>query len=656
MKRSAILKFFILIVLLLAGGSDALSQKLTKFRIEEGRRESWTIKLNTLCLNRSHLYRVVNSYGFITAAQQTDSILVGIGVIGKITLTIDTTGLDSGVRSGTIVVECLDCGKNKTKKSKTYTFEITTTPKTSPVLASVSTPKPVETPAPQPLPTTAPMAEPTPTEITKPVETPAPTEEPAPNEEPTSEDEPMMPDETFPFTKTTPKSCPINLPETPAETTDLTFANTFLAETNSPRDATPTTETSPTPNAETETIPENPAAIETVNVDNFNYIALIAVLLPAILLGSFVGKKIFVKRKYGANAANLKALKEARAIKEELSSKWLKKRKSQNIHAIGVGKIDGTENYCIQLFVENANGEMPDDPPIDLLPERFRKYPIVIYEMPRAGFMSENYSRAREAHDTIIGGISGANANLANEYGTIGYFCEPTFLRPIRKFRREIYLLSNSHVFANLSANGAKREKDFIQQPSPGEFKKYNLVASLENFVPIKFDNDTDDPNYADAAIARLFPNKRHKLEIPVIGKINDLVPKSRVALRQSCRKFGRTTGYTEGKIFSIHLSIWIRYSATGQESFFKEQFLIVPTGAHEDFIRGGDSGSLLADDTNNALGLIFAGAGSDTNFGIENLDPESLLASVTTEKIRTYAVANPISEVMKTLNVKLMK
>ncbi|MBK7705484.1 MAG: hypothetical protein IPJ30_06805 [Acidobacteria bacterium] len=88
--------------------------------------------------------------------------------------------------------------------------------------------------------------------------------------------------------------------------------------------------------------------------------------------------------RYGKNAlSNLRGLKKAISAKNELTQRWLKKRRSANIHAIGVGKIDGTNDYCIQVFVEDANGEMLEDPPTRLLPAEFRELPIVIYEMPR---------------------------------------------------------------------------------------------------------------------------------------------------------------------------------------------------------------------------------------------------------------------------------
>jgi hypothetical protein len=455
--------------------------------------------------------------------------------------------------------------------------------------------------------------------------------------------------------KTTPTptiaTAPLNdLAPAPSPSPGNTPAETSLSV--SPTQTPAATPAAARPDAEA---PQNQILPEPEPAGNLNYLPVILAVIVALLIGSIIAKKLFDKWKYGNNFANLGALKKAVKAKEELANNWMKKRKSKNIHAIGVGKIDGTDNYCIQVFVENADGQMLENPPVQLLPAEFRNFPIFIFEMPRAEFLSESFGNAKDPHKTIVGGISGANTNLSNEYGTIGYFCSPTILRPIRKFRKEVFLLSNTHVFANLS-NPEKTVKDLIQQPSPGENKRHGFIASLENYVPIKFDNDTEDPNFTDAAIAKLLPNIAYKLEIPTIGKITDHVPEERVELRQKCRKFGRTTGYTEGKIFSIHLSIWIKYGL-GRESFFKEQFLILPEDAHDDFVQGGDSGSLVADHENRAIGLIFAGAGSNTNFGLENLptdiDVQSLLEN-RGEKIKNYGVANPISRVLKDLNVKL--
>jgi len=386
-------------------------------------------------------------------------------------------------------------------------------------------------------------------------------------------------------------------------------------------------------------------------------IAVFAVLF-ALVTASILAKKLYDKWKYGKNAArNLRGLKRAVSAKNDLTKKWLKKRKSANIHAIGVGKIVGSEDYCIQVFVEDANGEMLEDPPTQLLPSEYQNLPIVIYEMPRADFLTFSADEARQPHNILKGGISGANANLSGESGTIGYFFRPNFIDSAAHIflKNHVYLLSNSHVFADLTKD-TKDDSDLILQPSPGESAATKAVAELYDYTPIIFGGDVENPNFTDAAIAKLFGGQSRTAEIPRIGKITDFVRKEAVELRSKCQKFGRTTGYTSGEIFSIHLSIWVKYSAKGKEAFFKDQFLIIPEGGSS-FVKSGDSGSLVVDDENRAVGLIFAGAGEKTALQFADIeqaiDLENVIANQT-PRIENYGVANSISDVMKEFKIKL--
>lgn len=308
---------------------------------------------------------------------------------------------------------------------------------------------------------------------------------------------------------------------------------------------------------------------------------------------------------------------------------------------------------------------MLEDPPTQLLPAEFRNLPIIIYEMPRADFLGfrvdlgDDFSaeHSRTSHNVLRGGISGANANLSGESGTIGYFFRPNFVDNATHIflKKHVYLLSNSHVFADLS----KREKDdsdLILQPSPGESMASKSVAELYDYAPLIFGGDVENPNFVDAAIAKLHRGQTHQAEIPRIGKIIDFLRKEQVELRSNCQKFGRTTGYTRGKIFSIHLSIWVKYSARGAEAFFKDQFLIIPTDGSS-FVKSGDSGSLVADDENNAIGLIFAGAGEKTALQFADIEQalelENLMLNQT-PKIEHYGVANSISDVMKEFKIRI--
>jgi hypothetical protein len=300
------------------------------------------------------------------------------------------------------------------------------------------------------------------------------------------------------------------------------------------------------------------------------------------------------------------------------------------------------------------------------LPNNYRGVPVVPIEMPMAGFLSNECPGSletshkyphciRERQEVIIGGISGAHTNLSGQSGTIGYFCTRKSKLPRRK---EVHLLSNRHVFADLWKTKVDNA-DLIVQPSPGEPASNRPIGTLVSFSALKFDNNLNEPNYVDAAIAKLWAPLAHKPLIPLIGTVKGYVATKDVEVGEAVRKFGRTTGYTEGKIFSIYLDIWIRYDRTGQSAFFKDQFLIDPDLLQfTKFVSGGDSGSLLVDADQHAVGLIFAGMAelpeslrvpSRTGAGAE-IDPANR-----PKRIESYGVANPISEVLDRLKIDLL-
>lgn len=350
-------------------------------------------------------------------------------------------------------------------------------------------------------------------------------------------------------------------------------------------------------------------------------------------------------------------LKQVVKIKDELSSIWLRRGTSKKIHAIGIGKLSNGE-FCLQIFINDSNSKMFDNPSSDAMPRIYKTIPLVLITMPQASFLSsenisanftkEDYRKLiRGKQDVILGGISGANTNLNGECGTIGYFCRKKSLFP----RKEIYLLSNSHVFADLR-KAAPDEHDLIMQPSPGESASSRPIGELTNFAHPKLENDTNTANFVDAAIAKLWKQEVHKPLLPMIGKVSGFVQKDDVEIGESSRKFGRTTGFTRGQVFSIYLDIWVKYDRTGQTSFFKNQFLIEPDRPHsEKFVEKGDSGSLVVDGENFACGLIFAGANGKVEIKQTAEETEAKIIKT----VNNYGVANPISEVMKKLNIELL-
>ena len=365
-------------------------------------------------------------------------------------------------------------------------------------------------------------------------------------------------------------------------------------------------------------------------------------------------------------ATNYKGLKRVVRMKQQLSSHYLGRGFSKNIHAIGIGRLNPGDDYCIQFFVTDAAAEMWEGSGQARLSASYRGVPLRLIEMPMAGFLSGIAMKAntsdrefphgmRDHQEVIIGGISGANLNLTGQSGTIGYFCTRKSKLPRRK---EIHLLSNSHVFADLRKTRPD-DGDLIMQPSPGEPSNNRPIASLVNYSKLTFDGDVTEPNLVDAAIARLWSPQKHKPVLPLIGAVKGYVKKKDIEIGEPARKFGRTTGYTEGSVFSIYLDIWIRYDRTGQSAFFQDQILIEPaTPGFSTFVSKGDSGSLLVDAQQNALGLVFGGMTELPESLKERQQAKSNpehQRSAEAVRIDSYGVANPISEVLNRLKIDLL-
>ncbi|HEX3146121.1 MAG TPA: hypothetical protein VHQ64_19260 [Pyrinomonadaceae bacterium] len=366
-----------------------------------------------------------------------------------------------------------------------------------------------------------------------------------------------------------------------------------------------------------------------------------------------------------SRSTNYRLLRRTAGIKRQLSSQYLRPGFSANIHAVGIGRLAGGD-YCIHVFLNDADDELWPGSAAATLPNSYRGVPVVPIEMTMAGFLSSpeldsfvapQYPHGiRDPQEVIIGGISGAHTNLSGQSGTIGYFCTRKSKLPRRK---EVHLLSNRHVFADLWKDEVD-DADLIVQPSPGERASNRPIGTLVSFSELKFDNDLKNPNHVDAAIAKLWAPLTHQPLIPFIGAVRGYVATKDVKIGEAVRKFGRTTGYTEGNIFSICLDIWIRYDRTGKSAFFQDQFLIEPDMPQfTKFVSGGDSGSLLVDAEQHAIGLIFAGMSELPESLQLSSNPKAVtrIDSPTNrpKRIESYGVANPIGEVLDQLRIELL-
>lgn len=181
------------------------------------------------------------------------------------------------------------------------------------------------------------------------------------------------------------------------------------------------------------------------------------------------------------------------------------------------------------------------------------------------------------------------------------------------------YILSNNHVLADENRLPAGAQ---IFQPGllDGGNAATDQVAALTRFVML----DPSKANSVDCAIAKVTQNNIVSTAILYIG-----APKGATdaTLDMNVHKFGRTTGYTVGRVASLDTDVTVGYE-TGDYTFSSQ---IIVVGSHgQSFSDAGDSGSLILQrGTNKAVALLFAGS-------------------------KTHTIANHIGDVLTALKVKL--
>jgi len=165
------------------------------------------------------------------------------------------------------------------------------------------------------------------------------------------------------------------------------------------------------------------------------------------------------------------------------------------------------------------------------------------------------------------------------------------------------YILSNSHVLANEGtlAIGSPIFQTGLLDLDPGTTKRQ--IATLSKFIP--FD---PQPTLVDCAIAEVTPPNILLNEILYIGAPKGV---SKAKQDMSVHKFGRTSGYTAGRIKMVSTDSTVDYERGSV--VFKNQIVIVGLNGSA-FSASGDSGSLIVErEGQTAVGLLFAGSSSHT-------------------------------------------
>jgi hypothetical protein len=260
------------------------------------------------------------------------------------------------------------------------------------------------------------------------------------------------------------------------------------------------------------------------------------------------------------------------------------------------------------------------------IPRELRGVPVRIEQTDKFRAFANT---AKQVAPIQLGTSGGWYYDLANGYccgGTLGSLIEANGTR---------YILSNYHVLeADIAAGGnnlvAATGQAVVQ---PGLLDVACNVANSQSVGTLVKLSSLPASN-VDAAIAQVTPGMvRTDGAILGIGTISKNTLAAKV--RQNVKKSGRTTGLTTSKVSGLNATISVAYSSEcGGGQAFTKTFTgqIVVTNSNSAFLRGGDSGSLLVENTATnprAIGLLFAGSS-------------------------TSAIANPIGPVLQFIGDKL--
>jgi len=161
----------------------------------------------------------------------------------------------------------------------------------------------------------------------------------------------------------------------------------------------------------------------------------------------------------------------------------------------------------------------------------------------------------------------------------------------------EQFILSNNHVLANSTMIGDEKAKvgDTIVQPANGDGLNTE-IAKLAKIIPLKLQPDT---NVVDCALARPLNPADVSPDILEIGIVKGTVDP---VVGMQIQKSGRTTGHTTGKIRAVQATVKVNYGEN-KVLIFEDQIVANAMS------KPGDSGSLVLDMKNRAVGLLFAGS-----------------------------------------------
>lgn len=298
--------------------------------------------------------------------------------------------------------------------------------------------------------------------------------------------------------------------------------------------------------------------------------------------------------------------------------------KRENVVGIGYGlkekegKTTGEKSLIVLVEKKLPTNKISRK---DMVPQKIDNYKTDVIEIGELHFFQQRTSKLRPAQPGVSIGHYKVSA------GTFGALVKD-------KKTGTPLILSNNHVLANISngSDGKAEKGDPILQPGSYDDGKNpaDIIGYLERFIPINSGEGESDCSIA-IAVENLFnfiihfirPNYNFKLlkkgennlvdcavakpdsegiissKILEIGEVKGTVTPE---IDMVVQKSGRTSGLTKGKVVAVGAAVNVNMNES-ETAVFEDQFVTTPIS------KAGDSGSLVLDMNNFAVGLLFAGS-----------------------------------------------
>lgn len=295
-------------------------------------------------------------------------------------------------------------------------------------------------------------------------------------------------------------------------------------------------------------------------------------------------------------------------------------------HVVGIGfgikekKGIKTKEQAIIILVDQKL-PMHQIKKRDLIPQSVGEYQTDVIEIGEIKFLDNRKNRMRPAQP----GISIGHYKISA--GTLGAIVKD-------KKTRKPMILSNNHVLANITNGRDNRAQIGDPILQPGSYDKGNktndVIGYLERFIPLNKGEGAAEcqvaiaverffnffihllrPNYnmrffknegsnlVDCALARPSSDQAVSNDIIGVGQVQGV---KEAAVGMKVQKSGRSSGLTNGSVVAIGSSVSVNMGDS-EVAVFDNQFVTTPIS------KSGDSGSLVLDMGNNAVGLLFAGS-----------------------------------------------